>query len=164
MGGNQAGIVGALTVLSAGNKICSAISYSEELTRILASLGIETESSIFEKRFVEALGNADILICVHGRELVPPDLIVLPRLGGINVHPYLYQYKGANPVGRALKDKNFKASIGVHCMSKEVDEGEILIEEFVDVSGAKSVNEIYNKLYPYYSISLIKALGIISKK
>jgi hypothetical protein len=49
-------------------------------------------------------------------------------------------------------------------MSKEVDEGEILIEEFVDVSGAKSVNEIYNKLYPYYSISLIKALGIISKK
>ena len=45
-----------------------------------------------------------------------------------------------------------------------LDEGEVLVEDFVDVSGAGSVLEIYNKLYPYYSVVVSKALNIISDK
>ncbi len=47
---------------------------------------------------------------------------------------------------------------------ERVDEGEVLVEDFVDVSGAGSVLEIYNKLYPYYSVVVSKALNIISDK
>jgi methionyl-tRNA formyltransferase len=61
-----------------------------------------------------------------------------------------------------LKDKNPKASVGVHYMTERVDAGEVIIEEFVDVSGKETVVEVYNELYPYYAITLLKALKIIS--
>lgn len=47
-------------------------------------------------------------------------------------------------------------------MQERVDEGSVLVEDFVDVSGAGSVREIYNKLYPYYAVVVSKALDIIS--
>ena len=164
MGGSQAGIIGALTLLSAGHKIISAVSYFEELSIILKNLNISLCSSVKNASFLKALKNSDLLICVHGREIVEEKFLVLPKFGCINVHPYLYRYKGAMPVERAIKDKNFKASVGVHKMQKEVDGGNVLTEEFVDVCGAKTAKEIYNKLYPYYSLALLKALKIIIKK
>jgi hypothetical protein len=47
-------------------------------------------------------------------------------------------------------------------MTENVDQGEVLVEEFVDVSGKRSVDEIYNVLYPYYSIALLKALKVLN--
>lgn len=164
IGGRQAGIIAALAVLSKGNKILSAVSYSQDLTNILNTLGIFLYNSIEDKKFIKKLRACDLLLSVHGREIVKPHILNLPKLGCINVHPYLYKYKGANPVERALKDKEFKASVGVHIMSNKIDEGKVLVEEFVDVSGASSVEEIYNRLYPCYSMVTLKALEIIRRK
>ena len=87
------------------------------------------------------------------------ELLKLPRLGAINVHPYLYKYKGKDPVGRALKDKNFKASVGIHSMGNKVDDGKVITELFTDISGSENVDEAYNKLYPYYCKSILEALN-----
>ena len=106
------------------------------------------------------MGDSDILVCVHGREILNARHLNLPRLGCFNVHPYLYKYKGANPVGRALEDKNFRGSVGVHRMEARLDEGEVIAEEFADVSGGSSTGEIYNRLYPYYSVAILKMLEI----
>ena len=94
--------------------------------------------------------------------MLMPDLLRLPKHGAINVHPYLYKYKGANPVKQALRDKNFKASVGAHIMEDKVDEGKVLIEEFIDVSVVNSVEEIYNRLYPSYCSVIFKILNIVS--
>ena len=161
MGGKQAGIVGALTVLSQGHKVISAISYSSALTDILGSLNIPVYESIKDKRFVKDLSRADIILSVHGREFVKQNLLELTKLGGINVHPYLYKYKGAKPVERAFREQVFKASVGAHIMEDGIDMGKVLTEEFVDVSEANSPEEIYNLLYPYYSIVIFKALDKI---
>ena len=47
---------------------------------------------------------------------------------------------------------------------EEIDEGTVLVENFVDVSGAGSVIEIYNKLYPYYAVVVSKILDAIRHK
>lgn len=164
MGGKQAGIIGALTALSEGNQILSAVSYSDDLTGILKTLDIPLYKSVKDKDFIKRLRRADLLLSVHGREIVKDDLLKLPKLGGINLHPYLYKYKGVNPVGKAFKDKEFKASVGGHIMRDKIDQGEVLVEEFVDVSGSNSIDEIYNKLYPYYSIIVLKALNMLCNK
>ena len=88
------------------------------------------------------------------------ELLAHTKYGGINVHPCLYGYKGANPVERLLKDGNTRASVGVHRMTAQVDEGEVLAEEFVDVTGT-TVDEVYNALYPAYATALIKALKVV---
>ena len=90
-------------------------------------------------------------------------MLNIPILGAINVHPYLYKYKGGNPVGKALSESNFKASVGVHKMTEMLDEGEVIVEQFLDTTGSKSVEEIYNKLYPCYVNALLKALEIVGE-
>ncbi len=164
MGGKQAGITGALTMLAAGNNILSAVSYSDDLTNILSFLGISICKSIKDKEFIEKLKGSDLLVSVQGREIVSSDLLNLPLLGAINVHPYLYKYKGADPIKRALEDSEFRASVGVHYMSEQVDKGKVIVENFLDISRSSSVEEVYNKLYPYYSKGILEALGIIIRK
>ncbi|MFC1667056.1 formyltransferase family protein [Candidatus Omnitrophota bacterium] len=158
MGGRQAGVIGALSMLSMRHEILRAVSYSDDLKEILNIFNIPMNKSINDKDFIEDLKKVDLLISVHGREIVKKDILKLPKYGAINLHPYLYKYKGADPIGRALKDKNFKASVGAHFMTEEADEGEVLIEEFIDVSGSESVTAIYNMLYPYYSKVLLSAI------
>lgn len=164
MGARQSGIVGALTILSKSNKIISAVSYSDDLTNILNNLKVPLYKTIKEKGFIEKLKKSDLLLSVHGREIANTDLLRLPKFGAVNIHPYLYRYKGTNPVERALKDRNFHASVGAHIMGEVVDKGKVLVEEFVDLDIANSVDEIYNRLYPYYCIVILKVLKIISKK
>lgn len=164
MGGRQAGVIGVLTALAKGNNIVAAVSYSDDLKAVLDSFDIAVYKTIRDKDFIRSLSDADLLLSVHGREIVKSDMLKLPRFGALNVHPYLYKYKGADPVGRALRDGEFKASVGAHIMQERVDEGPVLVEDFVDVSGAGSVLEIYNRLYPHYAAVISKALDIVSDK
>ena len=163
IGGNQAGIIGALALLAKGHKILSVVSYSKNLTNILNLFRIRLYKSVNEKNFINDLKQSDLLFSVHGKEIVKPSLLKLPRYGGINIHPYLYKYKGKNPIERALKYKNFKASVGAHAMINKIDQGKVLVERFVDVSEAKSVQEIYNQLYPYYCLIILEALKLLMR-
>lgn len=163
MGGSQAGILGALTLLSKGLGISAAVSYFAPLSDILKSLKVPVYSSVQNPVFLRILRECDILFSVHGREILVSRELGLPRLGCFNVHPYLYKYKGKDPVGRALKDGNFKGSVGVHRMEEGIDAGEVITEEFVEIKNAKTPDEIYNRLYPYYASALIKAIEIITK-
>ncbi len=158
MGGRQAGVLGVMTILASGSGIVAAVSYSEDTDRILKLLGIPVFRSIKTKSFRNFLKKSDLLVSVHGREIAGNDIISLPRVGAINVHPYLYKYKGADPVGKALSEENFKASVGVHLMTEEVDAGKVIVEEFVDIRGVSTPEEAYNRLYPYYASALLSAL------
>lgn len=162
MGGQNAGLLGALTILSQGHQILAAVSYSPELSDRLKALGIPLFDSIKKEEFRQLLHQADVLISVHGKEIVPKELLHMPPLGCVNVHPYLYQYKGSRPVERALQDGNFKGSVGAHMMVSKVDEGQLIHEEYVDVSGSQTVIEIYNKLYPTYVTTVQKLLRSLS--
>jgi methionyl-tRNA formyltransferase len=162
MGGNQAGVIGLLTLLSLKIDILACVYYSEDVKLLCKKLKLQVNSSIKENYYNKCLKKSDILVSVHGREIVTSNLLSLPRLGAINVHPYLYKYKGKDPVKRALKDKNYKASVGVHKMTEKIDEGKVIIEKFINVDNAKSENEIYNILYPYYSVVLIDAIKKIT--
>ncbi|MFC1631092.1 formyltransferase family protein [Candidatus Omnitrophota bacterium] len=164
MGAKQAGIIGALTILAKGNQISAAVSYSADLTGVLDSLGVPVYKSIADQGFVQKLRHSDVFFSVHGREIVPAEFLRLPKYGAVNVHPYLYKYKGADPIQRALKDQEFKGSVGAHLMQQGLDQGEILTEEFVDVTGSQSVADIYQRLYPFYSTTILKALDIISQR
>lgn len=162
MGGKQAGCIGLLTLLASGHTVKGVIAYDEMLKTLAAELGLPVYATIKKTEVEKLLEDADILVSVHGREIIPEKLFKLPRIGAINTHPCLYRYKGSNPVERLLRDGETNASVGVHRMTAKVDEGEVLVEEFTDVSGKKTVDEVYNALYPFYSLALLKALKIIN--
>lgn len=161
-GGKQAGCIGLLTVVAAGFNIKVVIAYDNIVAGLAAELGLPVLTSIKKPELEQYLINSDLLVSVHSPEIVPDRLLNRLRFGGINVHPCLYRYKGAHPVERLLQDGCTRASVGVHRMTAKVDEGEVLAEEFVDVTGKNIVDEVYNTLYPYYSIVLLKALRILT--
>lgn len=161
LGGAQAGCIGLLTLLAAGCKVSGIVAYDTIVERLATVLGLPTFSSVKQPELEALLCRSDLLVSVHGKEIVPDRLLELPRLRGINAHPCLYAYKGADPVGRLLRDENTNASVGVHRMTERVDEGEVLVEEFVDVTGKHSVAEVYNALYPFYALALLKALATL---
>jgi methionyl-tRNA formyltransferase len=164
LGGQQAGCIGLLSVLAADCEVVSIVAYGEKINELSRALNIPTFSSIKDKGFVDILGESDLLICVHGREIVPLEILKIPILGCVNVHPCLYKYKGANPIKHLLKDGNTKASVGVHYMSEEIDAGEVIVESYMDVSGLNTEIEVYNELYPTYTLVILEALDMIREK
>jgi methionyl-tRNA formyltransferase len=160
VGGKQAGIVGLLTVLSKGYKVVSAVSYSEDLDDILSLLGITYYRTIKTPEFKRDLSEVDILVCVHGREIFPKSTLDLVK-HNFNIHPCLSAYKGADPVGRAIENKDKFGSVGSHILTEVLDGGRILKELFINISDCKTRIEIYNKLYPLYTEVIIKTLDLI---
>ena len=138
------------------------VAYDATVQSLAEQLGLTVCASIRQPAVSRALASSDVLVCVHGREIVPADLLALPRFGGLNVHPCLSAYPGADPIGRLLQDGNPRASVGVHRMTEQIDTGEVLVEEFIDVSGRKSREDVYNALYPVYVVVLVRALAQVS--
>jgi len=160
MGGQQAGCVGLLSLLAVDCDVVSAVAYDINVKMLAKELKIPVFSSIHEERFIDTVKEADLLFSVHGRQIVPKEILDIPLLQCVNVHPCLYKYKGANPIQRMLDDSNSKASIGIHYMVEDVDAGKLIIEEFIDATG-RTVLEVYNELYPHYAKTIIKAMRII---
>jgi len=164
MAGKQAGVIGILTILAKKIDVIAIVPYDNNVANISKELNIPIFKSINDKEFKKKLVKSDLLISIHGREIVTKDILTMPKIGCINVHPCLYKYKGKEPIKQLLKDKNSKASVGIHYMTENIDEGKVIIEEFVDVEGLTNVESIYNALYPYYSLAILKSIDNIGNK
>ncbi len=167
-GARQAGVFCLLTLLALRENVVCVIPNDNFVKTIAKKFNLEIfePNSINDKNSIKYIKNLnpDVLICCHGREILNENILNIPRFGCINLHPCLYKYKGANPIRRLLRDEETRASVGVHYMIKEVDKGETITENFVNIKGCKTEEEVYNKLYLYYSITLIDALKKIKSK
>lgn len=163
LGGKQVGCAGLLSVIAIGYDVKAVVPYGYLVENLAAELEIPMFQSVKGDDIHDLISGIDMIVSVHSREIVPKEVLDLPRYGSINVHPCLSRYKGANPVHRFFDDGWKMASVGVHYMTEVVDEGDVIIEEYVNVTGAKSVNEIYNILYPYYITALIRALKRVER-
>ena len=94
--------------------------------------------------------DADILVCVHGRKIIPEDVLNKFRYA-INLHPFLDKYPGADPVGRAIESGESIASVFAHKMTGEVDSGEVLAARYTDMPENPTVDSVYEALYPLYA-------------
>jgi methionyl-tRNA formyltransferase len=161
IGGKQAGCIGILSTIAANCEIIAVVAYDKTMETLAKKLNLKIFKSVKEKGFRNNLDNSDLLISVHGREVIEKDFLKKPTYGCINVHPCLYKYKGKNPIGRLLENNDSKASVGIHYMDEEIDSGEVILEKFVDVSDKNTIEAVYNELYPYYAIGIIEVIDKI---
>lgn len=106
-----------------------------------------------------ALAASDIVISVHGREIVSDELLALPRHGGLNLHPCLYGYPGPDPIGRWLQSGELWASVGAHRMTAQVDRGPRIYEESIKIIDRTDRASVYRQLAPIYERVLRIALN-----
>lgn len=167
-GGKQAGLIGLLSIKAAGHKIACVVPADEtvEMAAKKLKLRVFKPKDINSKKSIDFLRkfNCDLLVCCHGRKILEKSLLELPKKGCINVHPCLFKYKGAGPIGRLLADGGKKASVGIHFMTEKIDCGKTLVEKFISIGDEKNVLEVYNILYPLYAIAIIEAIEKLEKK
>ena len=163
LGGRQAGCIGLLTLKAMGHSIPAAVCYDDNVRDIALRLGVPRVFQSAKHVPMKMYDEADLLVSVHGREILPKIIFDSPARGALNVHPCLSRYPGKNPVKRLLKDGETMASVGVHRMTEVLDSGEVVKEVYVDVEGKRTVDEVYNALYPVYSIALMEAVNRIER-
>lgn len=154
-----------LGVIAAGHEILGVVPVDRPVEEVAKKLGI----SVFKPKninFPEIADfikkqKADLFLCCHGRQIVKEGLLNL--VPSINLHPLLFKYPGATPVKRMLEVGGSKASVAAHWMTTEVDKGEVIVENFIDVTGKTEVG-VYNELYWLYVTTCLEALEKIKDK
>lgn len=88
----------------------------------------------------------DILVSVGYNHLVPPEVLDIPEMGSVNLHPSLLPYgKGKSPnVWSIVKDT--PAGVTLHYMDEDFDTGEIIAQREVPKSFEDSGKDLHRKL------------------
>ena len=134
------------------------VAYDDWLADLARDLGYLVRRSLEEAVIPHGV---DLILCVHGREIVPPVVLARTRYGGVNLHPCLSRYPGKDPIGRLLNDNGKTATVGAHWMTDDVDAGPVLVELDYVLSWETSREAVYSALYPLYARVVLEALAMV---
>ncbi len=87
-----------------------------------------------------------IITCAYG-QILPVDILEIPRLGCINVHASLLpKLRGGAPIHHAIIKGHKKSGITIMYMSKRMDEGDIISMREVEITDLETVSTLHDKL------------------
>ncbi len=87
-----------------------------------------------------------IITCAYG-QILPVEILEIPRLGCINVHASLLpKLRGGAPIHHAILKGHKKSGITIMYMSKRMDEGDIISTREVDITDIETVSSLHDKL------------------
>ncbi len=91
--------------------------------------------------------NPDLIVtCAYG-EIVPREVLDIPRLGAINVHASLLpKYRGGAPIHHALINGEEKTGITIMYMNEGLDTGDIIAEREMAIDINDNVEILHDKL------------------
>lgn len=93
--------------------------------------------------------NADIFVVFAYGHIIPRRVFDMPRLGTINMHPSLLPlYRGAAPVQWALIDGQNETGVTVQKIDEDLDAGDIVCQEKVELSQDMTACELYEAVIP----------------
>lgn len=162
-GNRQIGMIGLLTVMALGHEIIEVWEDTNYKMPGIDDLPLQRKDIHINENLKTRLKGVDLLLCVHGRKFVPEYILERFKFGGVNLHPFLDKYPGANPIERAIAAGEKIATVYAHKMSSTIDQGEILAcasKNIPTKSELPSLDaiHIYNEIYPLYVQVIISVL------
>lgn len=87
-----------------------------------------------------------IVTCAYG-QIIPKELLELPRLGCVNVHASLLpKLRGGAPIHKAIIDGYSKTGITIMYMDEAMDHGDIIEQEEISILDEDTLESLYQKL------------------
>jgi len=117
-----------------------------------------------EKLDVDAMNairsySCDYGICVAYGKIFPEDLIATFPKGVINVHySLLPKYRGATPLETALLNGESETGVTLQKMVKELDAGDVLVQEATDILPSETTRELRPRLITLGAELLVTSL------
>jgi len=120
--------------------------------------------SLKEPELVEAMKkeNPELIISIAYGGYIPPEILDIPKLGTINLHPSLLpKYRGAAPVERALMAGEVKTGVTLAYVSPEWDAGDVLAQIDCAINPEDDAGTLLAKLAEAGASLLKKQLPLI---
>lgn len=90
--------------------------------------------------------NIDIVLIGTWREKLTKEVIDLPTIGTINVHPSLLpKYRGPNPYLQTILNGEKFSGVTFHLMNEDFDKGPILAQQKIEILEGDTGKELKNK-------------------
>lgn len=116
--------------------------------------------------YIKELAPFDFILSCSWRFLISREVIDMARIGTVNLHRgKLPEYRGAEPVKRALENGEKEIFLSAHKIAPEYDTGEILYEASVPAGVREgetleqAVGRLKMELYPEYPVAMFGALA-----
>ncbi|MGH8328235.1 MAG: methionyl-tRNA formyltransferase, partial [Steroidobacteraceae bacterium] len=102
----------------------------------------------------------DLLVVVAYGDLLPADVLDLPRLGCINVHASLLpRWRGAAPIQRAILAGDRETGVTIMRMEAGLDVGAVLLQRSVAIERDASSGRLHSMLAGIGAAALLDALA-----
>ncbi len=86
------------------------------------------------------------VLAAYGR-MLPQELLDVPRLGSLNVHPSLLpKYRGATPIQSALRNGEANTGVSIMLMDAGMDTGAIVRSRSVEILPEETYGELHDRL------------------
>ncbi len=110
----------------------------------------------------------DFIVSCNWKFLIPERILSKAKIGTVNLHRgKIPEYRGLEPIKRALTDGQDKIFLSAHVMEREYDTGRILSEHAVDVNRIdvetidQAVDRLKTEILPLYPLAMLDGLNIL---
>lgn len=94
-----------------------------------------------------ALAGCDLFVVASYGKILPPELLGIPRLGALNVHPSLLPaYRGATPIRAALLNGDAHTGVTIMLMDAGMDTGDVVLAQSVAIDADETYGELHDRL------------------
>lgn len=91
--------------------------------------------------------NADIFVVAAYGQILPKELLEVPKYGCINVHASLLpKYRGASPIQWSILNGDEVTGVTIMQMGEGLDDGDILMQEEVGIDPEETGGSLFDKL------------------
>ena len=103
--------------------------------------------------------NTDFVILVAYGQLIPKEILEIPKYGFVNVHPSLLpKYRGPSPIQSVIFDGNKKTGISIIVLDEILDHGPILAKKEISIDENDTHARLIEKLGKIGADLLIESL------
>ncbi|MBI5412985.1 methionyl-tRNA formyltransferase [Candidatus Peregrinibacteria bacterium] len=125
-------------------------SWYESLIKVArhAHLPIIKKQKVRESKVVEQIKNIhpEIIFCIGGMQIIPPEVLKIPKLGTLNIHPALLpKYRGRFSTAHAIFNGEKIHGVTMHWMNEGIDSGPIIMQKKFNITNDDTARMVYDK-------------------
>lgn len=125
------------------------------------NLRVSQPYKVKEQSFIEEMKelNPDVIVVVAFGQIIPKEILDLPKYGCINIHASLLpRYRGAAPIEWVIINGEKETGITTMYMAEGIDTGDMILKETVSIDPKETSATLHEKLSKVGADLLIKTL------
>ncbi len=104
----------------------------------------------------------DLVVVVAYGQILPKDVLEIPRHGCINVHASLLpKYRGAAPINKAIVDGERETGITTMLMDEGLDTGDMLVKRALAIGPDETAGELHDRLAVLGRETMVETLKLL---